>query len=98
MTFKEIFQRVRMVHPDAPETYVKSLANDCLRDMRKYRVVRKQAKFDTISGQRWYNIGDTNSDLKVDKILWVAYKDSGGNYRKIPRLIDPEAIINVDVT
>ena len=36
MTFKQILSRVRMVHPDAGETYVKALVNDALLDLRKY--------------------------------------------------------------
>jgi len=96
MTFKQILSRVRMVHPDAGETYVKALINDALLDLRKYKVVRRQAKIDTVTDQRWYNVGDRNSNLRVDKIYSVAYKDSDGNYRKIPRLTDHYSITNVD--
>ena len=96
MTFKQILSRIRKVHPDAGETYVKALINDALLDLRKYKVVRKQAKIDIVEDQRWYNVGDRNSDLRVDKIYSVAYKDSDGDYRKIPRLTDHYSIVNVD--
>ena len=42
MTFKEILSRVRKVHPEAGETYVKALVNDAIRDLRKYKVTRRQ--------------------------------------------------------
>jgi|TARA_B100000315_G_C14528473_1_gene564989 hypothetical protein len=96
MTFKQMLSRIRKVHPDAGETYVKSLINDALLDLRKYKVVRRQAKIDTVEDQRWYNVGDRNSDLRVDKIYSVAYKDSDGDYRKIPRLTDHYSIVNID--
>ena len=96
MTFKQILSRVRKVHPDAGETYVKALINDALLDLRKYKVVRRRAKIDTVADQRWYNIGDRNSDLRIDKIYSVSYKDSDGSYRYIPRVTNYYNIVNVD--
>ena len=97
MTFKKILSRVRKVHPNAGETYVKAIVNDALLDLRKYKVSRKYSKMNTITDQRWYNIGDTNSDLKIDKIYNVYYKNSDGTYRKIPRVLDYHRLINADV-
>lgn len=97
MTFKEILSRVRKVHPDAGETYVKALLNDALMEMRKYKVSRKFATIDVVAGQRWYGIGNKNSDLNVDKIYSVSYKNEDGNYRKIPRLLDPDSLIFQEV-
>ena len=96
MTVKEILSRVRRVHPDAGETYVKALINDALLELRTYKVSRKYAKFDTVADKRFYNIGDRNSDLRVDKIYNVYYKNSDSVYRKIPRLLDYGNLVNVD--
>jgi hypothetical protein len=96
MTFKEILSRVRQVHGEAGETYCKALANDALMELRKYKVSRKRSKISTVADQRWYNIGDKNSDLKIDKIYSVYYKDGDGDYRKIPRLVDAAYLVNMD--
>ena len=96
MTFKEILSRVRKVHPDAGETYVKALVNDAIRDLRKYKVTRRFAKLDVVENQRFYNIGDRNSNLRVDKIHGVYYKDNENEYRKIPRLLDYQDLTNMD--
>ncbi len=96
MTFKEILSRVRQVHPNAGETYCKALLNDSLMELRKYKVSRRSAKISTVADQRWYNIGDKNSDLKIDKIYSVYYKDGDGGYRKIPRLVDAVHLVNMD--
>lgn len=96
MTFKEILSRVRKVHPEAGETYVKALMNDALLELRKYKVSRKYAKIDTVEDKRFYNIGDRNSDLRVDKIYNVYYKNSDSVYRKIPRMVDHSDLINID--
>ena len=96
MTVKEILSRVRKVHPNVGETYAKAVLNDALRELRRYKISRKYAKLDTVSDKRFYNIGDRNSDLKVDKIQAVYYKNGDGNYRKIPRLLDYQNLINVD--
>tara|TARA_B100000315_G_scaffold231096_1_gene242140 strand:+ start:371 stop:667 length:297 start_codon:yes stop_codon:yes gene_type:complete len=97
MTFKEILSRIRQVHPNAGETYVKALLNDALFELRKYKISRKYATIDVVAEQRWYEIGDKNSDLKIDKIYTVAYKDGDGNYRKIPRIVEAESLINLDI-
>tara|TARA_R110002020_G_scaffold298048_1_gene513770 strand:+ start:789 stop:1085 length:297 start_codon:yes stop_codon:yes gene_type:complete len=97
MTFKQILSRVRKVHSEAGETYVKALLNDALLDLRKYKVSRKFSKMNTTADQRWYNIGDTNSDLKVDKIYNVYYKNNDSEYRKIPRILDHHRLINTDI-
>ena len=96
MTFKEIISRVRQVHPELGETYAKAIVNDALLELRRYKVSRKCAKISVVADQRWYNIGDRNSDLRVDKIYAVYYKDSGGNYRKVPRLINYENLVNIE--
>jgi|TARA_Y100000310_G_scaffold12710_1_gene13096 transcriptional regulator CtsR len=96
MTFKQILSRIRKVHPDAGETYVKALVNDALLELRKYKVSRQYDKISTVEDQRWYNIGDRNSDFKVDKIYAVYYKNGDGTYRKIPRLLDYDRLINMD--
>ena len=96
MTVKEILSRVRRVHPDAGETYVKALINDALLELRTYKVSRKYAKLDTVADKRFYNIGVRNSDLRVDKIYNVYYKNSDSVYRKIPRLLDHSDLVNVD--
>jgi hypothetical protein len=96
MTVKEILSRIRKVHPNAGETYVKALLNDALLELRKYKVSRKYAKIDTVADKRFYNIGDRNSDFRIDKIYGVYYKNADGDYRKIPRLVDHNKLINVD--
>tara|TARA_R110002020_G_scaffold46332_3_gene131880 strand:- start:263 stop:559 length:297 start_codon:yes stop_codon:yes gene_type:complete len=96
MTLKQILSRIRKVHPNAGETYVKALVNDALLELRKYKVSRQYDKISTVADQRWYNIGDRNSDFKVDKIYSVYYKNNDGTYRKIPRLLDYDKLINTD--
>ena len=96
MTFKEILSRVRKVHHNAGETYVKALVNDALRELCKYNISLGTSTQNVVNEQRWYNIGDQNSDLKIDKIYSVAIMDDDGSYRKIPRLVDGNGLINVD--
>ena len=45
----------------------------------------------------WYDISDTGSSVDINKVFRVDFKDSAGDYIKLPRLIDNE-ILKMDIT
>jgi len=97
MTLKTIFQLIQETHPNAGQNYVRLILNESLKEMAHYKPVIKQASFNLIEDQKWYPIGDHNSDLKIDKVQWVAINDTSGVPRQIPRLLDGYALTEKDL-
>ena len=93
LTVKEILSRIRAIFPDVPEKYVMELINDAMTDMGRYNVKYESAKTDSVSGQMWYDLSDTNSGIEVNKVFKVSFMDDDGKYRRIPRLLQNEVEI-----
>ena len=96
MTVKEIWQKVRQTHPDAGEQDVKSKINDALLELIRGKPVLKSYTFNIEEDRRFYAIGDQNSDVKVNKIERVSILNASDVYRKIPRMLNADALINQD--
>ena len=92
LTVKQILSRVRQTFPDAPETYVINLINEALVELGKYNTKIEYAKTDTVNDQQWYTLSDTNAgtNVEINKVLRCDFKDSNGDYVKIPRLLNNE--------
>ena len=95
LTVKQIISRVRQAFPGAPENYIKNLINEALVELGKYNSKIEYAKTDTVNDQQWYTLkeqvaGATNSNIEVNKVYRVDFKDSSGDYVKIPRLLNNE--------
>ena len=95
LNVKKIISRVRQVFPDAPETYIINLINECLVDLGKYSTKVEYAKVNSVEDQQWYTLreevdGTTNSNIEVNKVYRVDFMDSSGDYVKIPRLLNNE--------
>ena len=102
ISVKEILSRVRLVFPEAPETYVLNLINDALVHMGMYNNKVVQAKITTVADKMWYPIGDGATDsssnaLEANKIFRVDLMDNAGDYIQIPRLLDKNILL-MDVT
>tara|TARA_R100000995_G_C3410112_1_gene88981 strand:- start:218 stop:526 length:309 start_codon:yes stop_codon:yes gene_type:complete len=96
LNVKKIISRVRQVFPDAPETYIINLINECLVDLGKYSTKVEYAKTNTVADQQWYTLSDANSGIDVNKVFRVDFIDSSGEYVKIPRLLNGE-ILTMDI-
>ena len=96
LNVKKIISRVRQVFPDAPETYIINLINECLVDLGKYSTKVVYAKTTTVADQQWYTLSDANSGIDVNKVFRVDFIDSSGEYVKIPRLLNGE-ILTMDI-
>jgi len=96
LTVKKIISRVRQVFPDAPETYIINLINECLVDLGKYSTKVEYAKVNSVEDQQWYTLSDANSGIDVNKVFRVDFMDSSGEYVKIPRLLNGE-ILTMDI-
>ena len=96
LNVKKIISRVRQVFPDAPETYIINLINECLVDLGKYSTKVEYAKTTTVADQQWYTLSDANSGIDVNKVFRVDFRDSSGEYVKIPRLLNGE-ILTMDI-
>ena len=90
LTVKQIISRVRQAFPSAPENYIKNLINEALVELGKYNSKIEYAKTDTVNDQQWYTLSDSNSGVEINKIYRVDFKDSSGDYVKIPRLLNNE--------
>ncbi len=93
LTVKQILSRVRNSFEDAQETYMMALINDALTEMGQYNVKYESAKANSTAGKMWYTINDANSGIEVNKIFKVSFMDNGGYYRRIPRLLPNEVIV-----
>ena len=96
LNVKKIISRVRQVFPDAPETYIINLINECLVDLGKYSTKDEYAKVNSVEDQQWYTLSDANSGIDVNKVFRVDFMDSSGEYVKIPRLLNGE-ILTMDI-
>ena len=96
LNVKKIISRVRQVFPDAPETYIINLINECLVDLGKYSTKVEYAKVNSGEDQQWYTLSDANSGIDVNKVFRVDFMDSSGEYVKIPRLLNGE-ILTMDI-
>jgi len=92
-----ILSMVRQVFPEAPEKYVMALINEALVEAGKYKSKIEYAKTDAVEDQMWYTLSDTNAGIEVNKVMRVDFKDSSGDYIRIPRLLDNE-VLKMDVT
>ena len=90
LNVKKIISRVRQVFPDAPETYIINLINECLVDLGKYSTKVEYAKTTTVADQQWYTLSDSNAGVEINKVFRVDFMDASGDYVKIPRLINNE--------
>ena len=97
MNLKTIFQLIQETHPSAGQNYVRLILNESLKEMAHYRPVIKTTTFNLVEDQKWYPIGDLNSDLKIDKVQWCAINDTSANPRQIPRLMDGNALVEKDL-
>ena len=96
LNVKKIISRVRQVFPDAPETYIINLINECLVDLGKYSTKVEYAKVNSVEDKQWYTLSDANSGIDVNKVFRVDFMDSSGEYVKIPRLLNGE-ILTMDI-
>ena len=94
---KTILSMVRQVFPEAPEKYIMALVNEALVEAGKYKSKIEYAKTDAVEDQMWYTLSDTNAGIEVNKVMRVDFKDSSGDYIRIPRLLDNE-VLKMDVT
>jgi hypothetical protein len=90
LTVKTIISRVRQAFPEAPENYIMNLVNEALVELGKYNTKIEYAKLDTVADQQWYTLSDSNAGVEINKIYRVDFKDSSGDYVKIPRLLNNE--------
>ena len=92
LTVKKIISIVRQVFPEAPEAYVLELINQAMVEAGKYNSKIEYAKTDTVNDQQWYTLSDTNAgtNVEINKVLRCDFKDSNGDYVKIPRLLNNE--------
>ena len=90
LTVKTIISRVRQAFPEAPENYIMNLINEALVELGKYNTKIEYAKLDTVADQQWYTLSDSNAGVEINKIYRVDFKDSSGDYVKIPRLLNNE--------
>ena len=102
LTVKKIISQVRLVFPDAPETYIMNLINEALAEMGNHHTKVVQAKVSAVANQMFYSIGDSANDsssnrLEANKIFRVDLMDDDGDYIKIPRLVD-KGILLMDAT
>ena len=94
---KTILSMVRQVFPEAPEKYVMALINEALVEAGKYKSKIEYAKTDAVEDQMWYTLSDTIAGIEVYKVRRVDFKDSSGDYIRIPRLLDNE-VLKMDIT
>jgi len=99
---KTILSMVRQVFPEAPEKYVMALINEALVEAGKYKSKIEYAKTDAVEDQMWYTLKEqvdstVYSNIEVNKVLRVDFKDSSGDYIRIPRLLDNE-VLKMDIT
>ncbi len=102
ITVKELISRVRLVFPDAPETYILNLINDALVEIGTHKVKVSHAKISTTADVMYYDLADgaqdsSNNKLEVNQVLRVYLMDSDGDYIKIPRLVDKDLLL-ADIT
>ena len=88
-SLREILSRVRQAVPDANETYVLNLVNQCLSDMGKYATKMEYGKTNLINNQLWYGLDD-DRDITVNKVFRVSILNSDSEYIKIARLSNQE--------
>jgi ribulose bisphosphate carboxylase small subunit len=68
----------------------------------KYKSKIEYAKTDAVEDQMWYTLKEqvdstVYSNIEVNKVLRVDFKDSSGDYIRIPRLLDNE-VLKMDIT
>tara|TARA_R100000152_G_scaffold2792_1_gene940 strand:+ start:3218 stop:3523 length:306 start_codon:yes stop_codon:yes gene_type:complete len=88
-SLREILSRVRQAVPDANETYVLNLVNQCLSDMGKYATKMEYGKTNLVNDQLWYGLDD-DRDITVNKVFRVSILNSDSEYIQIARLTNQE--------
>ena len=96
ISVKEIISRVKQIFPDIPDTYIMHILNDGMLELGKHHTKVEYDKISSIEDQMWYDISDV-SGMDINSIFRVSYMDSGGDYVKVPRLLDNEIVI-MDLT
>lgn len=98
ITVKELISRVRLVFPDAPETYILNLINDALVEIGTYKTKVVHAKISTEADRMYYDLADGAQDssdnkLEVNQVIRVYLMDNEGDYIQIPRLVDKNLLL-----
>ena len=98
ITVKELISRVRLVFPDAPETYILNLINDALVEIGTYKTKVVHAKISTVADRMYYDLADgaqdsSNNKLEVNQVIRVYLMDNEGDYIQIPRLVDKNLLL-----
>jgi len=98
ITVKELISRVRLVFPDAPETYILNLINDALVEVGTYKTKVVHAKISTVADRMYYDLADgaqdsSNNKLEVNQVIRVYLMDNEGDYIQIPRLVDKNLLL-----
>jgi len=98
ITVKELISRVRLVFPDAPETYILNLINDALVEIGTYKTKVVHAKISTVADRMYYDLADGAQDssdnkLEVNQVIRVYLMDNEGDYIQIPRLVDKNLLL-----
>ena len=80
MTQKELIETVKQHHPELGETQIRIFLNRALDEFcRKTRIIKKLYQFNTVEGQRYYDLDD--SIIEVSRVDYDSYE--------IPRLTSP---------
>jgi|TARA_R100000231_G_scaffold139081_1_gene119151 hypothetical protein len=98
ITVKELISRVRLVFPDAPETYILNLINDALVEIGTYKTKVVHAKISTVADKLYYDLADgaqdsSNNKLEANQVTRVYLMDNEGDYIQIPRLVDKNLLL-----
>tara|TARA_X000001388_G_scaffold72428_1_gene63090 strand:- start:438 stop:785 length:348 start_codon:yes stop_codon:yes gene_type:complete len=98
ITVKQLISRVRLVFPDAPETYILNLINDALVEIGTYKTKVIHAKISTVVDKLYYDLADGAQDsssnkLEANQVTRVYLMDNEGDYIQIPRLVDKNLLL-----